>query len=107
MPRWGKVGKQRIVDEGPLPPFPDMSNVPNMHDLPFLKAKYDMTTFDEVLVKASSDFMDKAKQDGKPFFVWHNTTRMHVWTFLSQEVQRDAEQPDQLRSRRSRHGADG
>jgi arylsulfatase len=83
MPRWGKVGKQKIVDEGPLPPFPDMSNVPNMHDLPFAKAKYNMTTFDEVLVKASSDFMDKAKQDGKPFFVWHNTTRMHVWTFLA------------------------
>ena len=34
MPRWGKVGKQKIVDEGPLPPFPNMSNVPNMHDLP-------------------------------------------------------------------------
>jgi len=85
MPRWGKVGKQKIVDEGPLPPFPNMSNVPNMHDLPFLKAKYDMTTFDEVLVKASSDFMDKAKKDGKPFFVWHNTTRMHVWTFLAKK----------------------
>ncbi|GAG48372.1 unnamed protein product, partial [marine sediment metagenome] len=37
MPRWGKVGKQKIVNEGPLPPFPDMSNVPNMHELPFLK----------------------------------------------------------------------
>jgi arylsulfatase len=85
MPRWGKVGKQKIVDEGPLPPFPDMSNVPNMHDLPFAKAKYDMTTFDEVLVKASSDFMDNAKKAGKPFFVWHNTTRMHVWTFLSKK----------------------
>jgi arylsulfatase len=83
MPRWGRVGKQRIVDEGPLPPFPDMSNVPNMHDIPFLKAKYDMTAFDEVLVKESCNFMDKAKADGKPFFVWHNTTRMHVWTFLS------------------------
>ena len=83
MPRWGKIGKQRVVDEGPLPPFPNMSNVQNMHDLPFLKAKYDMTTFDEVLVKASSDFMDKAKRDNKPFFVWHNTTRMHIWTFLS------------------------
>jgi len=85
MPRWGRIGKQKIVDEGPLPPFPNMSTVPNMHDLPFLKAKYDMTTFDEVLVKASSDFMDKAKKDGKPFFVWHNTTRMHVWTFLSKK----------------------
>ena len=82
MPRWGVVGKQKIVDEGPLAPFPDMSNVQNMHDIT-PKAKYDMTTFDEVLVKTSSDFMDKAKKDGKPFFIWHNTTRMHVWTFLS------------------------
>ena len=85
-PRWGKVGKQKIVDEGPLAPFPDMSNVPNMHDIT-PKAKYDMTTFDEVLVKASSDFMDKAKADGKPFFIWHNTTRMHVWTFLAPKYQ--------------------
>jgi arylsulfatase len=84
-PRWGKVGKQKVVNEGPLPPFPDMSNVPNMHDIPFLKAKYDMTSFDPVLAKASCDFMDKAKKDGKPFFVWHNTTRMHVWTFLSKK----------------------
>ena len=42
--------------------------------------------------------MDKAKRDNKPFFVWHNTTRMHVWTFLSQKYKSDAEQPDQLRS---------
>ncbi len=86
-PRWGKVGKQKIVDEGPLPPFPDMSNVPNMHPIG-VKHKYDMTTFDEVLVKSTNDFMDKAKKDGKPFFVWHNTTRMHVWTFLSPEYQK-------------------
>jgi arylsulfatase len=82
MPRWGKIGKQKIEDEGPLAPFPDMSNVPNMHDVT-PKAKHDMTTFDETLVKSSCDFMDKAKKEGKPFFVWHNTTRMHVWTFLA------------------------
>jgi arylsulfatase len=85
MPRWGKVGKQKIEDEGPLPPFPNMSNVPDMHDIPFLKAKYNMTTFDEDLVKSTCDFMDKAKKEGKPFFIWHNTTRMHVWTFLSKK----------------------
>jgi arylsulfatase len=84
MPRWGKVGKQKIMDEGPLAPFANMSNVPNMHDIT-PKAKYNMTTFDEDLVKSSCAFMDKAKQDGKPFFVWHNTTRMHVWTFLSEK----------------------
>ena len=84
MPRWGAIGKQRIVDEGPLAPYPDMSNVPKMHEIT-PKAKYNMTTFDEVLVKSSSDFMDRAKQQGKPFFVWHNPTRMHVWTFLAQK----------------------
>jgi arylsulfatase len=38
-----------------------------------------------MLVKTSSDFMDKAKKDGKPFFVWHNSTRMHVFTFLAKK----------------------
>ena len=105
-PRWGKVGKQKIVDEGPLAPYPDMSNVPDMHDIT-PKAKYDMTTFDEVLVKASSDFMDKAKADGKPFFVWHNTTRMHVWTFLAPKYQALMNSQTNYGPRRSRHGADG
>ena len=82
MPRWGKVGKQRIVDEGPLAPYPNMANVPNMTE-GFQKAAYNMTTFDEVLVDHSKRFIDKAKSDGKPFFLWHNTTRMHVWTFLA------------------------
>jgi arylsulfatase len=31
--------------------------------------------------------MDKAKKDGKPFFIWHNTTRMHVFTYLPPEYQ--------------------
>ena len=81
-PRWGKIGKQKIVDEGPLPPFADMSKVPNMHPIS-TKHKYDMTTFDEELVKSSCKFMDEAKAAGKPFFLWHNTTRMHVFTYLS------------------------
>ena len=85
MPRWGKVGKQRIVDEGPLAPFPDMKNMQNWQE--GQPAKYDMETFDDVLVKASSDFMDKSKKDGKPFFVWHNTTRMHVFTYLPPKYQ--------------------
>jgi arylsulfatase A-like enzyme len=28
-------------------------------------------------------FMDRAKADGKPFFVWLNPTRMHIVTHLS------------------------
>ena len=46
-----------------------------------------METFDEVLIKNTNGFMDKAKNEGKPFFIWHNTTRMHVFTFLSQKYQ--------------------
>ena len=39
-----------------------------------------MKTFDEVLLEDSIDFMERAKEGGKPFFLWHNTTRMHVLT---------------------------
>src|SRR5262249_12079922 len=86
MPRWGKVGKQRIVDEGPLPPFANMAGHQNWQDRPE-QAKYNMETFDEVLVEQSKAFMDRAKKAGKPFFLWHNTTRMHVWTFLPKKYQ--------------------
>ncbi len=84
-PRWGKIGKQRIVDEGPLAPFRNMTDRQNWQE--GQKAKYDMETFDEVLVQDSNGFMDKAKQDGKPFFIWHNTARMHVWTFVPPKYQ--------------------
>ena len=80
MPRWGKVGKQRIEDEGPLAPFPDMAGRQGWQA--GRPAKYNMETFDSVLVKASEDFMDKAKKAGKPFFVWHNTAFMHIYTHL-------------------------
>ncbi len=84
-PRWGKVGKQKIEDEGPLPPFPNMAGRQNWQE--GKKAKYDMESFDSVLVEHSKAFMDKAKKDGKPFFLWHNTTRMHVFTYLSPKYQ--------------------
>jgi arylsulfatase len=84
-PRWGKVGKQKIIDEGPLAPFPNMKNMQNWQ--PSRPAKYNMQTFDEVLVNCTNQFMDKAKEADKPFFIWHNTTRMHVFTFLSPKYQ--------------------
>jgi arylsulfatase len=70
-PRWGKIGKQKIEDAGPLPP----------HPMPGIK--YNMETVDEAILGFATDFMDKAKADNKPFFLWLNPTRMHVVTHLS------------------------
>jgi arylsulfatase len=42
-----------------------------------------METIDEELTTAAIKFMDKAHNGGKPFFVWFNSTRMHVWTRLA------------------------
>jgi len=46
-----------------------------------------METVDEEVTTAALDFMDRAKKDGKPFFLWWNSTRMHIFTHLRQESQ--------------------
>jgi len=74
-PRWGRVGKQRIIDEGPLPPHPTDG------------IQYNMETVDDHFLKAATDFMETSHDNGKPFFVYLNTTRMHVFTYLSPEYQ--------------------
>jgi arylsulfatase A-like enzyme len=68
MPRWGKVGKQKIEDAGEMCP------------------KRMETVDDEILAKAVA-FVDKAKKDGKPFFLWLNPTRMHAITHLSEKYE--------------------
>jgi arylsulfatase len=72
-PRFGKVGKQTIKDTGPL-------TQERMKD-------FDAT---EVAPKAE-DFMKRAKDDGKPFFVWLNTSRMHLYTRLNDKWRYAAE----------------
>jgi arylsulfatase len=44
-----------------------------------------METIDEEFLDASLTFIDKAVADNKPFFVWWNSTRMHVFTHLKKE----------------------
>ena len=41
-----------------------------------------METVDEEVTDAALKFMDKAVKDNKPFFVWWNSTRMHIFTHL-------------------------
>ncbi len=44
-----------------------------------------METIDEEVLSLGLDFMDRAHKAKKPFFMWFNTTRMHVWTHLKPE----------------------
>jgi len=73
-PRWGKIGRQRIEDAGAL--YPER-----------------MKTVDDEILGAALKFCDRARTDGKPFFLWLNPTRMHVVTHLSDkyEAMRNAE----------------
>jgi len=67
-PRWGKIGKQRIEDAGTL--YPKR-----------------METVDDEILDFTLKFIDKARADKKPFFVWLNPTRMHVITHLSEKYE--------------------
>jgi arylsulfatase len=59
-------GTQRIEDTGPL----------NVKRMP---------TVDEEFLGAAKNFIDRQVKAGKPFFVWFNSTRMHVFTHLKPE----------------------
>jgi arylsulfatase A-like enzyme len=70
-PRWGKVGKQRFEDTGPL-------------DIERIK------TFDKETLDISVDFMERQVEAEEPFFVWHNFTRMHVYTQITDDIRGQA-----------------
>ena len=46
-----------------------------------------METVDDEIFTAAGKFIDKSVADKKPFFVWFNTTRMHVWTRLKKSAE--------------------
>ncbi|MBE1297351.1 MAG: sulfatase-like hydrolase/transferase [Rhodobacteraceae bacterium] len=67
-PRFGKVGKQRIVDDGPAPPERQK-------------------TLDDEVTAHTKDFISRAVEAETPFFVWMAPARAHVWTHLSPEYE--------------------
>jgi arylsulfatase len=67
-PQFGKVGKQKIENTGPL-------------------TTKRMETVDEEFLDGALKFMDKSVKEGKPFFCWFNSTRMHIFTHLKKESQ--------------------
>jgi arylsulfatase len=44
-----------------------------------------METIDMEVTEKALDFMERAKKADKPFFIWWNSTRMHIWTHLKAE----------------------
>jgi arylsulfatase len=59
-------GGQKIEDTGPL----SVARMP---------------TIDQEIYASADKFIEKSVKDNKPFFVWFNATRMHVWTHLKKE----------------------
>jgi arylsulfatase A-like enzyme len=66
-PHWGRVGKQTIEDTGPLD-------------------RKRMETIDDETTAAAIDYMGRQVKANKPFFVWMNTTRMHVFTHVRESM---------------------
>lgn len=65
-PRWGRVGKQKIEDTGPL-------------------TRKRMETCDDDFVAAAKDYITRQHNAGNPFFCWVNTTHMHFRTHTKPE----------------------
>ena len=65
-PRWGRVGKQKIEDTGPL-------------------TKKRMETIDDETSDAAVDYIQRQSQAKKPFFCWFNATRMHLRTHVRED----------------------
>jgi len=60
-PKFGRVGKQKVENTGPL-------------------TRARMKTFDGEVLDQTLKYLDRKGKDGKPFFVWFNTTAIHIWS---------------------------
>ena len=65
-PRWGRVGKQRITDTGPL-------------------TKKRMETVDEEITDRALAWMEQQAKADQPFFLWYNSTAMHFRTHVAEK----------------------
>src|SRR5260370_14508697 len=46
-----------------------------------------METMDEEITASAMDFMERQVKADKPFFLWWNSTKMHIWTHLKKECE--------------------
>ena len=66
-PKFGKVGKQKIEDTGPL-------------------TRKRMETIDQEVTDATLKYLDRVGKANQPFFVWYNSTAIHIRSRPSQKV---------------------
>jgi len=88
-PKFGKVGKQKIEDTGPL-------------------TRKRMETFDQEVTDETLKYLDRAAKDNKPFFVWFNSTAIHIWShpqnkYVQQAVDEGRAEEDVVRAKMLEH----
>jgi arylsulfatase len=88
-PKFGKVGKQKIKDTGPL-------------------TRKRMETFDAEVLDETMKWLDKNGKGDKPFFCWFNTTAIHIWShpnpkYIQKAVDEGRAEEDLVRARMIEH----
>ena len=88
-PKFGRVGRQKIEDTGPL-------------------TRKRMETFDAEVLKMTMDWMDRTGKTGRPFFLWFNSTAIHVWShpnpkYVQMAVDEGRAEEDVVRARMLEH----
>lgn len=88
-PKFGKVGKQRIEDTGPL-------------------TRKRMETIDAEVTDETLKYLDKVGKSDKPFFVWYNSTAIHIWShptkkYVQAAVDEGRAEEDVVRARMIEH----
>lgn len=88
-PVFGRVGKQKIENTGPL-------------------TRQRMETFDGEVLQHTLEWMDKNGKGDKPFFVWFNTTAIHIWShpqgkYVQQAVDEGRAESDAVRAKMLEH----
>ena len=90
-PKFGRVGKQKIENKGQL-------------------TRKRMETFDQEVTDATLKYVDKVGKGDKPFFVWYNTTAIHIWShpqkeYVQKAVDEGRGEEDVVRAKMLEHDA--
>jgi len=90
-PKFGRVGKQKIQDTGPL-------------------TRKRMETFDQEVTEKTLEWLDRAGKGDKPFFCWFNTTAIHIHShspkkWIQKAVDEGRAEEDVVRAKMLEHDA--